>query len=291
MNATALQPGIHDIPERVYHADPADEPSLSNSLLKVLLTKCPRHAWMQHPRLNPNFVRQPDKEAFDLGTAAHSLLLEGIDKAVMCAFKDWKTDASKEARDTARKAGMIPMLPGQYEATLSMAEAAQRYIEAGALRGLLQRAKAEHSIIWRDSEHGINCRSRLDLLDLQPPGSLPGPVIYDYKTTSAENPGEFIRNMPAHGYDVQAAFYRRGLRQLGHADARFIFLVQETAAPFLCYLVEPSNVMADLGDAKVDRGMRLWAECLRKDWWPGYPPDVYQADPPVWAIKEEESLL
>jgi hypothetical protein len=292
VNAVAepVAAGIHQMPAARYHADPADEPSLSNSILKVLLSKCPLHAWLQHPRLNPAFVPRADKEAFDLGTAAHSLLLEGIDKATMCPFNDWKTNAAKDARAAARKAGKIPMLPGQYEATLTMVEAAQRFIESGPLRGLLQRAKAEHSMVWRDEQFRINCRARLDLLDMKPPGSLPAPVIYDYKTTSAENPGDFIRGMVGNGYDTQAEFYTQGLAALGHPGARFVFIVQETAAPFLCYLVEPSNVMRDLGLAKITRGMRLWADCLRSNRWPGYPPDVFQADPLPWHIRDEETM-
>jgi hypothetical protein len=292
MNAIAepVDIGIHEMPAAVYHADPADEPSLSNSLLKVLLSKTPRHAWLQHPKLNPRWEPRPDKDAFDLGTAAHSLLLEGIDKATMCPFNDWKTNAAKDARAAARRAGKIPMLPGQYEITMMMVEEAQRFIETGPLRGLLERAKAEHSMIWRDDQFRIKCRGRLDLLDLKPPGAT-GPVIFDYKTTSAENPGEFIRGMAGNGYDTQAELYTQGLAALGHPGARFIFIVQETAAPFLCYLVEPSNIMRDLGLAKITRGMRLWADCLRSNRWPGYPPDVFQADPPMWAIKEEESML
>lgn len=288
ISAANLAPGMHSISSAAYHADCAAEPSISNSLLTVLLQKCPLHAWLAHPKLNPRFVPRPDKEAFDLGTCAHALLLEGINKAAMCAFDDWRSNASKEARAAARAAGKIPMLPGQYEATLSMVEAAQRYIESGPLRGLLRRAKAEHTLVWRDTSYRVACRARLDLLDMQPGQA---PVVYDYKTTSADNPGDFIRGMAGNGYDTQSVFYPRGLAELGHPGARFIFIVQETAAPFLCYLVEPSSMMIDIGTSKVNRGLRLWGDCLKSDRWPGYPVEVYQADPTVWSIKEEEAAL
>lgn len=278
-----MTPGLYpDLPATQYHADPADEPSLSNSLLKTLLLRCPLHAWLEHPKLNPRWRARPDKEAFDLGTAAHSLLLEGIDKAVMCAFDDWRTSASKEARAAARAAKKIPMLPNQYEATMTMVEAAQSFIESGPLRGLLQRAKPEHSMVWHDSMYHVSCRSRMDLWDEEPN------VVYDYKTTSVENPGEFMRGMAGNGYDTQSVFYPRGLSQLGRPGARFIFIVQETAAPFLCYLVEASESMVELAMHKVNRGLALWRDCLHSNRWPGYPAGVHQAEAPLWALKEEE---
>src|SRR4051812_43711235 len=61
-----------------YHRDICPEPSLSNSLAGILLSRSPKHAWLAHPRLNPNYKPEESK-VFDKGSAAHALLLEGID--------------------------------------------------------------------------------------------------------------------------------------------------------------------------------------------------------------------
>lgn len=287
MNApiATLQPGIHTIPADRYHADPAPEPSLSNTMVKTVL-KTPRHAWIAHPRLNPDYRPRPDSDEFDLGTAAHSLLLEGIHKAKRLDFKDWRSNDAKAERDAARAAGLIPMLPRQYEAVMLMHEAARDFIETTGFRGLLQRAKPEQSLVWKDPTH-IWCRARLDLLDLT--GQ---PLVLDYKTTAAEGPGDFMRkSMVTYGYDTQSLFYPRGLQELGIPDARFVLLVQETTFPFMCYLVEPAASMVELASHKLTRAMRLWRDCLHSNRWPGYSTEVHQAEAPVWALKEEEELL
>jgi hypothetical protein len=67
--------GLHPaISADAYHADPAPAPSLSSSIAKTILHQTPRHAWFEHPRLNPNFEPKDDSK-FDLGSVAHELLL------------------------------------------------------------------------------------------------------------------------------------------------------------------------------------------------------------------------
>ena len=53
-----MKPGIYGMSEDCYHADPADAPSLSASIAKILIAETPLHAWTAHPKLNPNFVRE-----------------------------------------------------------------------------------------------------------------------------------------------------------------------------------------------------------------------------------------
>jgi hypothetical protein len=286
VNARAdLPAGIHSIDADAYHADPCPQPSLSNSLISTLLKKTPRHAWMEHPRLNPMWEPAPGIATFDIGTAAHSLLLEGISKAVRIDADDWRTNAAKEAREAARADGLIPLLPNQYEAVMAMVDAAHCYIGTTSLSGIFDRDRgmAEQTIIWRDSH--VWCRARPDWItdDYS--------LILDYKSTGAEGPGEFMRrNIVAHGYDTQSVWYPRGLAAVGHRNARFLFLVQETFAPFMCYLVEPAESMVELASNKIARALPLWRDCLHRNQWPGYSTNVHQAEAPVWALKEEESI-
>jgi hypothetical protein len=229
-----------------------------------------------------NYEPPPDAQVFDIGTVAHALLLEGDDRAAVIDAEDWRTKAAKEARDAAREAGKIPLLPDQHAAVRDMLQAAHDYIERTDLRGIFSRGKPEQSLIWKDT--GVWCRARLDWLTDD------RSVILDYKTTGADGPGEFIRrNLITHGYDTQAVFYPRGLGALGHRGARFLFLVQESFAPFMCYLVEPAESMVELATHKISRALPLWRDCLGSNRWPGYSTDVHQADAPMWAMKEEEA--
>ena len=63
------------MPAEKYHADPCMVPSLSNSVAQILLSESPRKAWFSHPKLNTAFAEKEDGK-FDIGTAAHAVLLE-----------------------------------------------------------------------------------------------------------------------------------------------------------------------------------------------------------------------
>ena len=123
-----VEQGIHTMPAIDYHADPAPQPSLSNSLLTTMLQGTPRHAWLAHPRLNPLFNPVKSSSTFELGDAAHALLLEGVDKAYVIDAPDWRKKEHREQRDRARAAGKVPMLPQQHDNALAMVAAAREFI-------------------------------------------------------------------------------------------------------------------------------------------------------------------
>ncbi len=283
-----MKPGIFpDVDSAIYHADSLTEtPSLSNGKLQTLIRKTPRHAWLEHPRLNPDFVPPETEAKFDIGTATHALLLEERNRIQLVNAPDWRTKEAKAARDAARSVGYIPMLAHQGAAVIAMRDAAMSFVSSmpDELSASFKRATPETSIYWKDSEHdGIWCRARADKLDLE------GGIIWDYKTTAVESPDDFARQL-MNGNDTQSVFYRRGVRAAADTDCRFIFLVQEVASPFMCYLVELGASMEVLAEHKVARGMRLWADCLKRDRWPGYSStETFAAEAPAWAIAQEET--
>lgn len=280
-----LESGIHDIPSSQYHADMLTaEPSLSNSILHTLVTQTPKHAWMQHPRLNPFYAPKEDAK-FDIGKAVHALLLEGVDICHVVDADDWKTKAAKVARDEARAEGKTPLLKHQFVQCKGMVEASLAYVESTALAGLFNRGKGEQTLLWKTPE-GVSCKALMDW------PTNDRELVVDLKTTAAESPEAWIKgHIVQHGYDTQAEFTKQGLSSNGHHGARFIFLVQQTEAPFMCFMVEPDETMSTIAASKIRRGQSLWKECLSRNEWPGYSREVYQATPPAWAINEEEALL
>jgi hypothetical protein len=42
-------------------------PSLNSSIAKLLITRSPKHAWMQHPRLNPNYKPEVKEDFQSVG--------------------------------------------------------------------------------------------------------------------------------------------------------------------------------------------------------------------------------
>lgn len=142
-----------------YHADAvADVPTLSASIASILVSQSPAHAKAAHPKLNPYLVRE-EKDAFDLGTVVHQILLEGIDSVEVIEADSWRTNAAKEARAVARDAGRIPLLGKNYFDVLQMVDAAKAQIaDYDAAPPLLTDGKPELTLTWEEDGVWFRCR-------------------------------------------------------------------------------------------------------------------------------------
>jgi PDDEXK-like domain of unknown function (DUF3799) len=276
-----MTPGLYNLTAENYHADPAPTASLSSSIAKILLDKSPMHAWMAHPRLNPNFEREEDSR-FDLGSAAHMMLLERrTDRIVRVQADDWRTKAAKEARDTARANGQFAILERQFADVMAMCAAAQNYLLTTELGDILATGDPEQTIVWRDGE--IWCRARPDLM-------MPDRrICVDYKSTASAAPEFVTRQLGRMGYDLQAEFYRRGIEAITGVNPEFVFLFQEIEKPYACSLVGLSNTFRAVGQAKVQHAINLWTECVMKNSWDGYTNRVIYAEPSPWEMAELET--
>jgi hypothetical protein len=45
---------------------------------------------------------------------------------------------------------------------------------------------------------------------------------------------------------------------------------------------------ADMGNQKVERGIKVWRECLKSGVWPGYPQTIYTVEPMPWNLASWE---
>lgn len=269
-------PGVYDLSEEAYHADPCPAPSLSSSIGKTVISRTPRHAWVRHPRLNPKF--QPENNAkFDLGKAAHTMTLGDKERFVLIEAADWRTKAAKEARDKAYADGKVPLLQEQYEQTLEMAAAAhaQLAVHEEASTAYTD-GIPEQTLVWREGE--IWCRCRLDWLPNEQE------VFYDYKSTgTSANPETFTRTLFDLGYDFQAAFYRRGIRAvIGTAEPQFHFVVQENYPPYALSVIGLAPGYIDAAEKDVLKALDTWRWCLKNDSWPGYPNRIAYVEAPPW---------
>jgi len=269
--------GVVAIPSDRYHADDiADTPTLSSSIASLLCTATPLHAYTAHPKLNPDWKPAKDKDAWDFGTCAHALLLEGIDRAVVVDADSWRTNAAKEERDAARAAGQVPLLTKDWDAMQAMVAAVREQMARHqADPPLFTDGKPEQTIVWE--EDGVVCRARIDWLRDD------HAAVDDLKTTSrSANPDAYKRNLFSVGGDVQCAFYLRGLKRLAGVDAQWRWVVVETSPPFAVSVISPGPDVLALGEAKVEYAIRRWRECLSSGEWPGYPLEVVRAELPPW---------
>lgn len=270
-------PGIYDVPAVDYHRDPCVSPSLNFSIAKLIVLETPRHAWMAHARLNDRYTRI-EKEAFDIGTAAHSVLLEGIDTVQVIDAADWRTKLAKEARDEARALGKIPLLATKHAAVWAMVHAAREQLAAfhDGSEQMFTEGRAEQTLVWRDGDTW--CRARLDYLR----DTASGVAIDDYKTAESANPDTWTRTLFTYGYDLQAAWYLHGLQQLTGARATFRFAVQETEPPYALSVIALGPDVETLAEKKRLYALEVWQRCLTEQHWPGYPTRACYATLPAW---------
>ena len=266
--------GLVEATAQQYHGDEiADRPTLSKSIIQILLNASPAHARHAHPKLNPNFERKEETK-FDLGNAVHQVFLEGIDAVAVLPYKDFKSNAAKDDRDQARADGRIPLLTKDYERVEEMIVAIRAQL-ATRDDALFENGHAEQTITWTD--RGVACRARLDwLTDDQT-------EIHDLKTSDSANPDRWCRSIMFRiGADVQAQFYARGVEAITGSRPTFTFLVAETAAPYMIKPIAIGPDVATLADKKIDYALNLWRRCLERDEWPGYDGRIAYADLPPW---------
>jgi PDDEXK-like uncharacterized protein DUF3799 len=306
--------GVHDnVPAADYHVDPAPEPSLSSSIAKVLLKDTPRHAWHKHPRLNPLWQPEED-EKFDLGTVAHEVILgrgAGFD---VFDYRDWRTGAAQKDRAESRANGRTPILENQLERVSCVVDAVETRVsdvvpeivraadpnmipslpgsstfryppgEATFTNSSFCNGYVERVLIWQDIGGPI-CRCMLDFQQ----NNLTD--VYDLKTTDQSLSDQSIDWMiESLGYDLQAAFYIRGLTEIfpdiaGRFRWRWIFV--EVKEPYEVRVVEASTPTLDLGDRKAALAIQKWNSCLQTNRWPGWPACVTSTEPPPRAIERQ----
>lgn len=275
-------PGIYNISAADYHADSfLPEPSLSSSIAKMLVTPgtTPLHAWTDCPRLNPEHEPE-DQEKFDLGKAAHALMLNDPQAFEIIDAADWRTKAAQEQRFLARAGGKIPLLSHQFRDATEMVTAGRRQLmthEEG--KSFFVDGVPEQTIVWCEGD--VWCRARVDWM---PNNSNLWP---DYKSTAASaDPDAWQRTGYGMGVDIQASFYLRGMRALKFKNPQFRFCVQENYKPFALSVIGLMPGALDLADRKVEQAIAKWRECRKLNYWPAYPKRTAWIDAPAWHEAE-----
>lgn len=284
--ATITQPGIYDLTNEQYHADPCDPMSLSASGAKQLIQDCP--ARFIYDRTHP----RPVNRNFDIGTAAHLMALEPekFDGAIRIVEEaDWRKAAAREAAEQARADGLIPFLRKEVTA---LQEAREALWKEPLVRMALTGGEAEKSLFWQDEGTGMWCRIRPDYI---PRG---GKRLFDYKTAASAAPADFGKTIYRNGYHQQAAWYLDGYEAVtGSRPEEFWFIVQEKAAPYLVAFYRMDPLSIEMGRALNRKALGIFQWCLEHDEWPGYVPEIggkarfFDTQPPPYLVREYEEEM
>ena len=280
------RPGFYrNVNSEDYFADPAPVPSLSQSIAKLLIDHSPLHAWTCHPRLNPDWAPDTEKK-FDLGNAAHKLLIGAGKNIAVLEYDNYLTKAAKADRDAAIAEGKSPILGHQFARADRMVKAAREQLElrAGELQCRLfdpEIGAGEAVIVWREGE--IWARQMLDWL------SDDHNVYADYKTTAeSAAPHSLPRKVSSDGWYIQAAMAERGLNNLENNNPirHYFFVVQEIEPPYCLSVAEIDEDWLQKGREQLAYAFALWEACIKNNLWPGYPLNVIHPAIPPWFENE-----
>ena len=268
---TEVVPGLYDIPAELYHQDPIPGGSLSSTGARKLATECPAkfRYWVDNP--------EPPKRHLDLGTAAHSVVLEEGDNIVVTEFDDWRTKAAREQRDAIRADGGVPLLFHEGEQLTAMVAMLRAHPEAASL---LEPGSgvAEQSAFWEDS--GIWRRARFDWLRHD------GQLV-DYKTARSCRRENLEKAFNEHGYPQQQEWYVDAGLALDVADPErpFQFVLQEKDPPYLVVVTTCDPVARGIGRHLNDVALNTYALCRESGEWPGYLPNPL-ISLPAWVERQ-----
>ncbi|MBI4900913.1 MAG: PD-(D/E)XK nuclease-like domain-containing protein [Actinobacteria bacterium] len=267
------KPGLYQLSDEEYFADPVPGGSFSQSGSKILLQEGgpAKYAYSLT-------VGEEQKDAYDFGKAMHYRVLGQGTPYVVLDFENRMTKAYKEQAAEARAQGAVPILRKQAAQIDAMYEALMRHPQA---REHFEREGiAELAGFVQDKETGVWLRGKFDFLTAI--GSI------DYKTSDDASPRTvFSAQAIRLGYHVQDAMYRRLQRELVDPECdRVIFAVQDKDAPYLAAVVELDEAYRALGERRLQKAIRLFAECKATESWPGYGDELITLHPPEWAMKE-----
>lgn len=231
-----------DLTNEEYHAI---KWAVSSSYLKTTLTKGQRANFKQHEQ-TPSLI---------IGTAIHTRVLEGPKAfaehyVIQTPDINLRTKAGKEWKSQFESSGKTVLSAADYDRVLGASSSIADMTEASEL--LAKADVRERSFFWQDNQSGIWCKARPDAYAM----SIEDGILLDIKTCASLD--RFERDIFTYAYDVQLAFYLRGLialhgstEPLPIAAGTYIIAV-ETSWPHRVGVYEVAPVVLAEADALVD---------------------------------------
>lgn len=295
---TALGPGVHDIPPDVYHSDPCEEPSLSSSGIKRLLSGSPAEFAAFHPRLTrwPHLLLD-HTDAQDIGNIAHCIVLGKGSRYIVGDPSEHVTEQGKPAQTWAAKTaakwkadreadGMIVINRERSARAETAAQAMKDFIAAEY--GDWPLGDSERTLIWQtETSHGpIWCRAMLDHLSLR------HMLILDPKFTDLPIDDRSIqRKAASEQWHVQQEWYTEGVEALApelRGKLLFRFVAAQLNPPYQVRFVDLPESWMHVARGRIDRAADQFALCLKNGAWPALA-KTCSPQPPDWMIRENES--
>jgi hypothetical protein len=244
----------------------------------------------------------PKSDAFDIGNAAHWLILEG--RAALEArtvlqpatydndkgeSKPWTYAANvcKAWREMHR--GKVILCAEDFALVDRMAAAVGENPDAAAL---LSGGESEVTFRVQHPAFAVQCRADMwhaTILPARERGPLYelGPTCVDLKTcdTIERFRSEYFKLR----YYYRAAFYIDVIEQVTGERPAFVFVVVEKSAPYRCEVFEPSEADLELGRNEMLADLKTLKGCFESGIWPGSKLGVQPIELTAWQRKIAEA--
>jgi len=249
---------VKDLPNDVYHAG-----------LGVSSSSIRRFGESQLHAIEQKLESSP---TLKFGTAAHSYLLEGEEafkRDVVIMTGSPYTKANKELKEEYEANGLIVLKESDMEIIQGMKD--NMIYEGNAYINAKDKI-AESSIYWYEDD--VICKCRPDVLckPIDKPRVDNEIIIVDYKTTQSCDPRQFGYSVRKYGYDLQAAFYRRGVEAAGYKVKEFVFVAQEKVHPYAAKVFRITQEHMDYAWHTVERYLEEYKEYKK-----GKPLTIYNS--------------
>lgn len=233
-------------------------------------------------------IEREESTAFDLGTAAHTAILEPARWEQECAalseriiekpeFKGKGARAAEKEWRESLPAGAIVCTLLQREARLANVRTANamrrslmtRKTPAAAMaRAIIEMSEREVTYTWTDADHELAAgpmpmRCRDDLLHM----ANDGPIIVDLKTSSDPEPLAFGRSAAKYLYPWQAAIYGEPLLEETGIEPRFGFIIIRSAPPYEVSIRWLSPADIQIAREQVRRTKLALSACIASNDW------------------------
>lgn len=276
----------HAVPMDAYHGPCTPGPGVSASDLKRIIPslkgRCPQwalHRWSH----NPARLHDDDTDAMSLGTAAHTLILDG--EAVFEARYTRKPDgmnfSTKEGkawRADAESAGKEVLSSAAYDSCVAMAEAVYSHKAASKL---LTGGHPEVTAIAQDPHTGLWLKARPDYLR-------PG-IAINLKTALSAELEAFQRQSWSLGYHVSAAVTADVMALLGQQIA-YAYVIVEKDAPHCVAVRTMEAGWLEAGRTLYRGALNTYAACVASGEWPAYGDAAEDMPLPPWSAPQMQRI-
>jgi hypothetical protein len=237
--------------------------------------RSPYHYWYKY--LNPDYKSESATPPQILGNALHTYVLEPDEFEKRYFVIPDFNKVTKEGKERWQKIKSEldkkeTLSAHQYQILQAMTASLQKNKLA---MQVIEKAEIEQSLYWVDSDTGILCKCRPDILRSS--------LVADLKTAHDGSAWSFSKAIYEYGYHIQAAMLQEALKNLNQKIIKdFLFLIIEKTAPYVIAVYQLDQRALDKGHQEFKTLLARYQQCLEANDWPGY--EVQKISLPKYAF-------